>query len=72
MRITLTIRELIERLERIEQHAGGRPVFVTDGFHKFGVDVYEADCGNFQSPNCVYIRPFLLESGVNTSSKLSN
>lgn len=47
----------------IRQH-GDNPVFFTDGFHRYGADVYSAPAANFDSSQAVLVRPFDLATGM--------
>lgn len=66
----MTTSEAIAWLQTSLKENGDLPLEVTDGFMGYGVAFHAHDAGMWDSPRYIFIRPFDIETGVNTSGAL--
>lgn len=63
-RKTMTTSQMIASLQHCLQQNGDRPVYFTDGFHRYGANCHAESAPNFSSPQAVLVKAFNLETGI--------
>lgn len=63
-RETLKASELIRILQQSLEMYGDRPVYFSDGFHRYGATCHAESAPNFDAPKAMLMKAFNLDTGI--------